>query len=156
MTGEKIIIKIKENPLVLTKKDDDYKLIFNKSIPIEVYYHVSLLRLEIEKKIKTKLKITTDDLEKDINNYFQLHLLRIVSSILIGKEKVSPIDLKDLDDSFILSISNEVIDNSIIFLKQLLIDQYVSKGETNLANISKNSKINTEINQNIKAILEEK
>jgi len=148
--------KARTNPTVLTKKDDDYKLIFNKSIPIEVYYHVSLLRLEIEKKIKTKLKITTDDLEKDINNYFQLHLLRIVSSILIGKEKVSPIDLKDLDDSFILSISNEVIDNSIIFLKQLLIDQYVSKGETNLANISKNSKINTEINQNIKAILEEK
>ena len=145
--------KARTNPTVLTKKDDDYDRIFNNSISIEVYYHVSLLRLEIEKKIKNKLRNTKDELEKDINNYFQLHLLRIVSSVLINKDKINPVDLKNLDDTAILSIDDKYIDKSINLLKELLNKEYIEKGETNLANISKNSKINTEINQNLKRIL---
>lgn len=145
--------KARTNPTVLTKTDEDYERLFNSRTPIEVYYYVSLLRLEIEKKIKNKLRNTTDDVEKDINNYFQLHLLRIVSSIISNTTKVSIQDMKNMDESTIKSIPENMIDTSIIFLKTLLTSQYISHGETNLANISKNQQINNEIDQNINKIL---
>jgi hypothetical protein len=145
--------KARTNPTVLTKKDEDYNLLFNKYTPIEVYYYISLLRLETEKKIKNKLKNTSNDIEKDINNYFQLHLLRIVASLITNENKVNTSSIKQLSDSDILSISESTIDTAINFLRSLLIEQYISKGDSNLANISKNSKINSEINDKITTIL---
>ena len=145
--------KARTNPTVLTKTDDDYNKIFNNNTPIEVYYYIALLRLETEKQIKNKLKNTTDELEKDVNNYFQLHLLRIIASMLANKSKISNQDMKIIDESSINSIPENIIDGAITFLKYLLENEYISKGEKNLANISKSSKINSDIDENIKSIL---
>lgn len=146
--------KARSSPTILTKKDQDYKIIFNKDVPIQIYYHAALLRMETERKIKKELKSRTSSLEKGINSYFQLHLLRIVSSILVGKVKITTQDLKELNDDKILDIQDDVITDSIDILKELLLKIYMSKGEDNLANISKNSKINKEISEHIELFLE--
>ena len=61
--------------------------------------------------------------------------------------------MKIIDESSINSIPENIIDGAITFLKYLLENEYISKGEKNLANISKSSKINSDIDENIKSIL---
>ena len=58
--------------------------------------------------------------------------------------------MKIIDESSINSIPENIIDGAITFLKYLLENEYISKGEKNLANISKSSKINSDIDENIK------
>lgn len=36
--------KARTSPTVLTKSDEDYKKIFNRNMPIEIYYYAIVLR----------------------------------------------------------------------------------------------------------------
>lgn len=145
--------KARTSPTVLTKKDDDYNKIFNKKTNIEVYYHVALLRQVTEKYIKNQFKKTEDSIKADITNYFQLHLLRIVASIITNSKDISRKSMTDISENDIKNIPSNVIDTAINFLEQIIKDNYIENGEDNLANISKNQSINTQIIENIETIL---
>lgn len=73
--------------------------------------------------------------------------------MLTNKSKINNQDMKILDESSINSIPANIIDEAITFLKTLLEKEYIDKGERNLANVSKSSKINSDIDENIKSIL---
>lgn len=140
--------KARTSPTVLTKSDEDYKKIFNRNMPIEIYYYAIVLRKNVEIYLKENFNIKTD-IDKDIKNYFYLHLLRITSSLLISDKTITYNKILNLEEDKILEIDNSLIEEAINILKEIIYTEKDKDSNVNLTNFSKSEKLNDLINQKL-------
>lgn len=140
--------KARTSPTVLTKSDEDYKKIFNRNMSIEIYYYAIVLRKNVETYLKENFNIKTD-IDKDIKNYFYLHLLRITSSLLISDKTITYNKILNLEEDKILEIDNSLIEEAINILKEIIYTEKDKDSNVNLTNFSKSEKLNDLINQKL-------
>lgn len=140
--------KARTSPTVLTKSDEDYKKIFNRNMSIEIYYYAIVLRKNVETYLKDNFNIKTD-IDKDIKNYFYLHLLRITSSLLISDKTITYNKILNLEEDKILEIDNSLIEEAINILKEIIYTEKDKDSNVNLTNFSKSEKLNDLINQKL-------
>ncbi|RIM72934.1 hypothetical protein BU594_07475, partial [Staphylococcus arlettae] len=140
--------KARTSPTVLTKSDEDYEKIFNRNMSIEIYYYAIVLRKNVETYLKDNFNIKTD-IDKDIKNYFYLHLLRITSSLLISDKAITYNKILNLEEGKILEIDNSSIEEAINILKEIIYTEKDKDSNVNLTNFSKSEKLNDLINQKL-------
>ncbi|MFK3833247.1 AIPR family protein [Staphylococcus saprophyticus] len=140
--------KARTSPTVLTKSDEDYEKIFNRNMSIEIYYYAIVLRKNVETYLKENFNIKTD-IDKDIKNYFYLHLLRITSSLLISDKAITYNKILSLEEGKILEIDNSSIEEAINILKEIIYTEKDKDSNVNLTNFSKSEKLNDLINQKL-------
>ncbi|HEQ3959355.1 AIPR family protein [Staphylococcus epidermidis] len=140
--------KARTSPTVLTKSDEDYEKIFNRNMSIEIYYYAIVLRKNVETYLKENFNIKTD-IDKDIKNYFYLHLLRITSSLLISDKAITYNKILNLEEGKILEIDNSSIEEAINILKEIIYTEKDKDSNVNLTNFSKSEKLNDLINQKL-------
>lgn len=140
--------KARTSPTVLTKSDEDYKKIFNRNMSIEIYYYAIVLRKNVETYLKENFNIKTD-IDKNIKNYFYLHLLRITSSLLISDKTITYNKILNLEEDKILEINNSLIEEAINILKEIIYTEKDKDSNVNLTNFSKSEKLNDLINQKL-------
>ncbi|HHY0639423.1 TPA: AIPR family protein [Staphylococcus aureus] len=140
--------KARTSPTVLTKTDEDYKKIFNSDMSIEIYYYAIVLRKNVETYLKENFNINSD-IDKDIKNYFYLHLLRITSSLLISNKSINYKKMIELPENKILESNNHLIEESINILKEIIYSEKDSDSNVNLTNFSKSEKLNDLINRKL-------
>lgn len=140
--------KARTSPTVLTKSDEDYEKIFNRNMSIEIYYYAIVLRKNVETYLKENFNIKTD-IDKDIKNYFYLHLLRITSSLLISDKAITYNKILNLEEDKILEIDNSLIEEAINILKEIIYTEKDKDSNVNLTNFSKSEKLNDLINQKL-------
>lgn len=140
--------KARTSPTVLTKSDEDYEKIFNRHMSIEIYYYAIVLRKNVETYLKENFNIKTD-IDKDIKNYFYLHLLRITSSLLISDKAITYNKILNLEEDKILEIDNSLIEEAINILKEIIYTEKDKDSNVNLTNFSKSEKLNDLINQKL-------
>ncbi len=138
--------KARNNPTILTKKDEDYQELYNKDYDIKVYYNVILLRKETEDYLKNNFTIK-DEIDESIKNYYYLHLTRILASIVCNISNVNHHLLKD-EDKF-QNISDDDKDKSIEILKEILVKKGDDKSGFNFEKYAKNSEIDKLINKKL-------
>ncbi|MER2174980.1 MAG: AIPR family protein [Carnobacterium sp.] len=142
--------RARTSPTVLTKKDDDYKSLFNTATSIEVYLHVVLIRKKMEEYLTTSF-VATDDIDEYIKKYFKLHLTRILASLLTKTYKVSAKDISNLTPEIINGASDVKLKKSIEILK--IIIQENPSDSSNMANFSKTEKSARLIDSQVKVFL---
>lgn len=142
--------KARTSPTVLTKKDEDYKSLFNEYTNIEIYLYVVLIRKKMEQYLTSNF-ITTDDIDESIKKYFKLHLTRILASLITQNTKTTRQDIDNLDITTINAISENNFKKSIDILKEIISEN--PDESNNMANFSKTEKLTKLIDDKIEFIL---
>lgn len=104
-------------PSSLLKKNDDYRLVYNESYPIQIYY----VCIELVRRVETYLRSNFPELETKDRNNLRYYVAMHAALKAYGAAKISPADLAKLDLS---KIEDEDIAASTILVRS----EYVSLG----------------------------
>lgn len=132
--------KARNNPTVLTKKDEDYQELYNDDYDITVYYNAIVLRKSAEEFLRKEFFVQ-DLLDDAMKKYYYLHLTRILASLICGSAEINHHLLKG-EEKF-KNISNEQKDESIRILKEILEVKRLSNQNFNFEIYAKNPEIDT-------------
>lgn len=138
--------KARNNPTVLTKKDEDYKELFNEDYDITVYYNAIVLRKTVEEFLKKEFFVQ-DSLDDEMRKYYYLHLTRILASLICGSADVNHYLLKG-EEKF-QSILKEQKEESIRILKEILEVKRQSNENFNFEKYAKSSEIDNLITEKL-------
>ncbi len=130
-------------PSTLIKNESDYKKIFNKNLPMEMYYKGIVIQKEVEKSLKNfNPKLTRAEIG-DI----KFHVAMGVTMLLTSKIRISAKDIENID---LILMNEELIDmviNDVYDIYQIL-------GGTNA--VAKGTDFVIEVTDEMKKRIEEK
>lgn len=139
-------VKARSNPTVLIKEDSDYNHVFNKEYDLKVFYYAALIRLQVSQYLKDLKKTVPDESTvKLIATYYELHVTRVLASLLVNRTDVTKFNLVNIDFNEAKNISKKKI-NQAIFLVQIAI------GNTE-KDISKKTSLNDSLTSKVSAYL---
>lgn len=113
-------VKARSNPTILIKKDKDYTKVFNSEYDIKIFYYAILMRNRVSEYLKSIQKNKSDDAVLiNIAKYYELHVTRVLASLVTKQQNVTPTILSHLKISD-LNISDDKISDSIDILKKAI------------------------------------
>lgn len=113
-------VKARSNPTILIKKDEDYTKVFNSEYDIKIFYYAILMRNRVSEYLKSIQKNKSDDAVLiNIAKYYELHVTRVLASLVTKQQNVTPTILSHLKISD-LNISDDKISDSIDILKKAI------------------------------------
>lgn len=113
-------VKARSNPTILIKKDEDYTKVFNSEYDIKIFYYAILMRNRVSEYLKSIQKNKSDDAVLiNIAKYYELHVTRVLASLVTKQQNVTPTILSHLKISD-LNISDDKISASIDILKKAI------------------------------------
>ena len=138
--------RARNNPTILTKKDEDYQELYNSSYDINVYYNAVLLRKEIEEYLRNSF-VLRDEIDESIKKYYYLHLTRILPSLICNVTNINHHLLKDERKFQDIPDSKKI--KSIELLKEVLMENKKTSSGFNFEKYAKNSEIDKLINEKL-------
>ncbi len=147
---EKNPSKARSNPTVLTKRDEDYKILF----PVERHLDTYLCSMQVVKQVESHLKqlLDGDQLTEQIKKYYLFHTSRVAISVLLKQPNYVEGQFKHVD----LELVNEdLIVKSVDWLKSIINSYLEDTSHNDIVNISKQSEFSHYITEKLVALIEE-
>lgn len=142
--------RARNNPTILTKKDEDYNELYSNEFDITVYYNAIMLRREMEEYLKNNFG-TEGEVDNSIKNYYKLHLTRILASLLTSVPQVNHHLLKGEERFETISEGNK--ERAIEILKEILVTKEETETNFNFEKFAKNTEIDSLITEKLIADL---
>lgn len=140
--------RARSNPTILIKKDEDYKKVFNDSYDIRVFYYSLLIRMHASKYLKDLRKKSNDEVIINITKYYELHVTRVLSSLLVGTSDINESNLISLKEKDIKNVSQNILYDSVSLVKESI--------DNDSQDLSKKSYINDKLTEEINNYLTHK
>jgi hypothetical protein len=129
---EKNPSKARSNPTILTKKEADYKRLFQESRPVGIYLKCVKIMQLTEKYLKEYTP--SSPTETSIATYYAFHFARVLTSIILNTPKYNDKQLLSIDTE---AITVEQLSETFMVLKRILEDFSINTKQSNLTYIAK-------------------
>lgn len=142
--------RARNNPTILTKKDEDYNQLYSNEFDITVYYNAIQIRREMEQYLKNDFN-GEDEIDNSIKNYYKLHLTRILASLLTNVPQVNHHILKGEEKFDTITDDNK--ERAIEILKEILVSKGESEANFNFEKFAKNTEVDSLITEKLNSDL---